>query len=74
MKALPGGQPDGSQHIGYDMCRRNKIDIVAAHFLQPEHYLSQFPVAHLLALEKVGYVVILAENALQVAACKKDGP
>lgn len=56
------------------MSGRNEIDIERALVLKAEHQPGQLPVAHDPAFHPPADLVILAEEALQVAAGKKDRP
>jgi hypothetical protein len=72
-KAIFNGKDKRFKDLWYDMGRRDKIDVMAAHLLQLIHHCSQLHVSDLLPALLVADVVILAKSAHQIAMGKEYG-
>ena len=62
----------GLEDLGHDVLGRDEVDVVAADRLQLEHHLGEAHRAGALAAYVPGDVVVLAEDAAQVAAREED--
>jgi hypothetical protein len=56
------------------MGRGDKIDVVAALFLQREHDIGQFLERNLCAFSEMADRIILAEQAAEIAVAHEDSP
>jgi hypothetical protein len=56
------------------MGRCNEVDVMATHLLESYHSLCHVRRGDLLTISKMADVVILAENALEVAVGEEDRP
>ena len=52
----------------------NKINVMTPHFLQPDHHRRQLLARHLLPFPEMTDLIVLAENAAEIAVAEEDGP
>src|SRR5262249_25410865 len=67
------GQGQRLEDLGHDVFGRDEVDVVAADPLELEHHLGELCRAHLVAVAGLRGVVVLAEDALEVAEREEDG-
>jgi energy-coupling factor transport system permease protein len=57
---------NGPQYIGYFMSRRNEINIMASPALKSQHLSAELFIAQSLAVQQVGYFIVLTIDAFQI--------
>ncbi len=61
------------EDVGHDVGGGDQVDVVAADFLDVQHYIGQIFVADLFAATFMGNRPVLAKHTAQIAVGEKDG-
>jgi hypothetical protein len=73
-QAALDGVRERLEDLPHNVLRRHPVDVVAPGRLQLEHHVREPLGGHPLALQPPRDVVVLAEDAAQVAAAEEDRP
>jgi hypothetical protein len=73
MEAHLNGFGQGGNDLRSIMRGSDKVDIVTAHFLEPQHGLCHFREGDLLTPSEMADVIILAKDASKIAVSEEDG-
>ena len=68
------GEPQGAEDGKHEVGRRDEVDVGGAPGLELEHRQGKRGIGHLFALQLPAELIILAEDALEVASGEEDRP